>query len=126
MDAPQHGVAPGQAAVLYDGDRVLGGGWIAEAERLGELRRVGGASWQEEIGMAAELVSHSDAAPAVSARALDMDSVSSVVAPRQISRSSAPVVERVSAVKSPRPRCAQPPTSVTAPAPSTANRRRFG
>ncbi len=42
-----------------------------------------------------------DAAPAVSARALDMDSVSSVVAPRQISRSSAPVVERVSAVNSP-------------------------
>ncbi|MDJ0852239.1 MAG: energy transducer TonB [Myxococcota bacterium] len=42
-----------------------------------------------------------DAAPAVSARALDMDSVSSVVAPRQITRSSAPVVERVSAVNSP-------------------------
>lgn len=42
-----------------------------------------------------------DAAPAISARALDMDSVSAVVAPRQISRSSAPVVERVSAVNSP-------------------------
>jgi tRNA-specific 2-thiouridylase len=27
---PEYGVAPGQAAVLYDGDRVLGGGWIAE------------------------------------------------------------------------------------------------
>lgn len=26
----EYGVAPGQAAVLYDGDRVLGGGWIAE------------------------------------------------------------------------------------------------
>jgi tRNA-uridine 2-sulfurtransferase len=26
------GVAPGQAAVLYEGDRVLGGGWIAETE----------------------------------------------------------------------------------------------
>ncbi|MDP9196252.1 MAG: tRNA 2-thiouridine(34) synthase MnmA [Pseudomonadota bacterium] len=25
---PQHGVAPGQAAVVYQGDRVLGGGWI--------------------------------------------------------------------------------------------------
>jgi tRNA-specific 2-thiouridylase len=25
---PQHGVAPGQAVVLYDGGRVLGGGWI--------------------------------------------------------------------------------------------------
>ena len=31
LDAPQYGVAPGQAAVLYDGDRVLGGGWITEA-----------------------------------------------------------------------------------------------
>ena len=26
--APEYGVAPGQAAVLYAGDRVLGGGWI--------------------------------------------------------------------------------------------------
>jgi tRNA-uridine 2-sulfurtransferase len=25
---PEYGVAPGQAAVLYEGDRVLGGGWI--------------------------------------------------------------------------------------------------
>jgi tRNA-specific 2-thiouridylase len=30
---PEHGVAPGQAAVLYAGDRVLGGGWIAETVR---------------------------------------------------------------------------------------------
>jgi tRNA-specific 2-thiouridylase len=28
FDAPQFGVAPGQAVVCYDGDRVLGGGWI--------------------------------------------------------------------------------------------------
>ena len=28
--APEYGVAPGQAAVIYAGDRVLGGGWIAE------------------------------------------------------------------------------------------------
>jgi tRNA-uridine 2-sulfurtransferase len=28
--SPEYGVAPGQAAVLYDGERVLGGGWIAE------------------------------------------------------------------------------------------------
>ncbi|CAA9491189.1 MAG: tRNA-specific 2-thiouridylase MnmA [uncultured Sphingomonas sp.] len=27
---PEYGVAPGQAAVIYDGDRLLGGGWIAE------------------------------------------------------------------------------------------------
>jgi tRNA-specific 2-thiouridylase len=26
---PQHGVAPGQAVVCYDGDAVLGGGWIS-------------------------------------------------------------------------------------------------
>ncbi len=28
LDEPSGAVAPGQAAVLYDGDRVLGGGWI--------------------------------------------------------------------------------------------------
>jgi tRNA-specific 2-thiouridylase len=30
FDSPAFGVSPGQAAVLYDGNRVLGGGWIAE------------------------------------------------------------------------------------------------
>ncbi|MFM7028604.1 MAG: tRNA 2-thiouridine(34) synthase MnmA [Chakrabartia sp.] len=30
FEAPEYGVAPGQAAVLYDGDRVIGGGWIEE------------------------------------------------------------------------------------------------
>jgi tRNA-specific 2-thiouridylase len=30
FEQPEYGVAPGQAAVLYDGDRVLGGGWIEE------------------------------------------------------------------------------------------------
>jgi tRNA-specific 2-thiouridylase len=28
FDEPQHGVAPGQAVVVYDSQRVLGGGWI--------------------------------------------------------------------------------------------------
>ena len=28
FDSPQNGVAPGQAVVCYDGDQVLGGGWI--------------------------------------------------------------------------------------------------
>ncbi len=28
FDEPGHGIAPGQAVVCYDGDRVLGGGWI--------------------------------------------------------------------------------------------------
>ncbi|BAK68201.1 tRNA-specific 2-thiouridylase MnmA [Sphingobium sp. SYK-6] len=32
FDAPEYGVAPGQAAVLYRGDRVLGGGWIAQTQ----------------------------------------------------------------------------------------------
>ena len=30
FDRPEYGVAPGQAAVAYEGSRVLGGGWIAE------------------------------------------------------------------------------------------------
>lgn len=32
FDAPELGVAPGQAAVFYAGERVLGGGWIEETE----------------------------------------------------------------------------------------------
>lgn len=32
FDSDEYGVAPGQAAVLYDGDRVLGGAWIEETE----------------------------------------------------------------------------------------------
>jgi len=30
FDAPEFGVSPGQAAVIYEGSRVLGGGWIEE------------------------------------------------------------------------------------------------
>ena len=30
FDQPEYCVSPGQAAVLYDGDRLLGGGWIEE------------------------------------------------------------------------------------------------
>jgi tRNA-specific 2-thiouridylase len=30
FDRPEYGVSPGQAAVLYEGDRLLGGGWIEE------------------------------------------------------------------------------------------------
>ena len=33
FDRPEYGVAPGQAAVLYAGERVLGGGWIDRTER---------------------------------------------------------------------------------------------
>ncbi len=32
LDEPQFGIAPGQAAVCYDGERILGGGWIVAAE----------------------------------------------------------------------------------------------
>ena len=32
FDQPEYGVAPGQAAVLYAGYRVVGGGWIAETQ----------------------------------------------------------------------------------------------
>ncbi len=28
LDEPEQGVAPGQACVFYQGERVLGGGWI--------------------------------------------------------------------------------------------------
>lgn len=37
FDADEYGVAPGQAAVLYDGDRVLGGGWIEETAGVLDL-----------------------------------------------------------------------------------------
>ena len=32
FDRPEYGVAPGQAAVLYAGERVLGGGWIERTD----------------------------------------------------------------------------------------------
>ena len=32
--APEYGVAPGQAAVLYAGERVVGGGWIDKTHRV--------------------------------------------------------------------------------------------
>jgi tRNA-specific 2-thiouridylase len=34
FERPELGVAPGQAAVLYEGSRLLGGGWIAETEAV--------------------------------------------------------------------------------------------
>jgi tRNA-specific 2-thiouridylase len=34
---PEYGVAPGQAAVAYDGTRLLGGGWIAETSAALEV-----------------------------------------------------------------------------------------
>ncbi|MFM2411648.1 MAG: hypothetical protein RL481_2476 [Pseudomonadota bacterium] len=37
FEADEYGVAPGQAAVLYDGDQVLGGGWIEETQAAMEI-----------------------------------------------------------------------------------------
>jgi tRNA-specific 2-thiouridylase len=31
FDEPQHAVTPGQAVVCYDGEVLIGGGWIREA-----------------------------------------------------------------------------------------------
>ncbi len=39
-------------------------GWIEEARKLGEVKDVEGATWQEDIGMATELLHRSDPAPA--------------------------------------------------------------
>ncbi len=35
LDGAQFGVAPGQACVIYQSDRLIGGGWIRSAERRG-------------------------------------------------------------------------------------------
>ncbi|MCC6777294.1 MAG: UbiD family decarboxylase [Hyphomicrobiales bacterium] len=48
-------------SIAYDDLR----SWMAEAERLGELRRIDGASWQDEIGMASSIVGKRDDGPAV-------------------------------------------------------------
>ena len=37
LDEPENATAPGQACVLYDGDRVLGGGWITGTGRSAAL-----------------------------------------------------------------------------------------
>lgn len=44
FDEPESGVAPGQACVFYDGDRLLGGGWIEAAPRLEAARPVSAAA----------------------------------------------------------------------------------
>ncbi|MFQ5614151.1 MAG: UbiD family decarboxylase [Anaerolineae bacterium] len=49
--------APSTASGLRD--------WLQAVEDLGELRRVSGASWQEDIGMATEILQQTRDAPAV-------------------------------------------------------------
>ena len=39
LKEPEPGVSPGQACVMYDGDRLLGGGWIAGTEAPGPFNR---------------------------------------------------------------------------------------
>jgi tRNA-specific 2-thiouridylase len=45
FEEPQYGVAPGQACVVYQGTRVLGGGWIQKTEALRNLSKAD-ASYQ--------------------------------------------------------------------------------
>ncbi len=42
LNDPEPGVSPGQACVMYDGDRLLGGGWIAGTEAPAGLREAVG------------------------------------------------------------------------------------
>lgn len=44
LDEAQFGIAPGQAAAFYQGDRVLGGGWIAGTDLLASAGEVGQAA----------------------------------------------------------------------------------
>lgn len=50
-----------QSKIVYNDLRE----WIAEAEKLGELKVVEGASWEEDIGLATELLHHSEPSPVV-------------------------------------------------------------
>src|SRR5260370_24076723 len=49
------------ARIAYDDLRE----WLSEAERLGEVRMVRGANWQEDIGLAAEAVLRAENGPCV-------------------------------------------------------------
>ena len=50
-----------RAGIGYDDLRE----WLSYAERLGEVRVVKGASWQEDIGLAAEAVLRAENGPCV-------------------------------------------------------------
>ena len=57
-----------QARVAYDDLREL----IIESDKLGELVRANGYSWQEDIGMAAELLQHNIKAPVAARKTKEM------------------------------------------------------
>src|SRR5215469_1389060 len=50
-----------QAHIAYDDLRE----WLDHAERLGEVRHVTGATWQEDIGLAAEAILRAENGPCV-------------------------------------------------------------
>ena len=50
-----------KAAIAYDDLRE----WLSHAEQLGEVRNVSGATWQEDIGLAAEAVLRAENGPCV-------------------------------------------------------------
>jgi len=50
-----------KSAIAYDDLRE----WLSMAERLGEVRNVSGATWQEDIGLAAEAVLRAETGPCV-------------------------------------------------------------
>ena len=47
FEQPNFGIAPGQAVVCYDGDRVMGGGWILESEERVEADALGTRTTQD-------------------------------------------------------------------------------
>jgi len=53
---PCYGVAPGQAAVCYDGDRVLGGGWIEREEGENDGGKMGREKGKGEKGETKSIV----------------------------------------------------------------------
>ena len=50
-----------KAAIAYDDLRE----WLAAAEALGEVKNVKGATWQEDIGLAAEAILRDENGPCV-------------------------------------------------------------
>ena len=52
LETPEPATAPGQACVLYDGERVLGGGWITGTGRSAVLAESGGHAPAAELAAA--------------------------------------------------------------------------